>query len=554
MIEPITRTKLLDCRDHLLLELWLKKKEPQHPRPEQLGEGLWQTGGDGAFKEEILSAISQSREVICASSFIWSDEELTDALVQAAARGVRVYLLTGSAGQIKKWLDQERSLDNGRLESHTQLLDRMAGYVLVRSADLFHAKFLLADPIGSKLNSSEPGPAFLSTANLNPALTKSVDLGIRLVREDADALFNIFQRAFWELATYELFEPGEMTAITEIPEIPLDLERATGSLRCTFGNRATLKLPILDLIQKSKDYLIVSTYTVRADHETVKSIADAAIRGVDVKVMMRRLPANAEAALLLAKAGARVRAHDSLHAKAVISDGNAIVMTANLTPLGMDSGFEVGSVLDATRTELLRKTLSGWFETFPWEFSYKSSVGDHLGEACSPADWNGDLPLLIEEQKSIHLQEPIAAVSVLLMEETEPENIEEFARESLAHYVELNWQVAAPHLPNGATELKRISFREESYRRPVFEKDGDYFVLGDSKDKRAKRIAKKFKAGLVEERPEGATEIYERIGEEASYSPRLFELNGQKYVQLSATTELEDARKLAGEQQAFVVI
>ncbi|MDA0839838.1 MAG: phospholipase D-like domain-containing protein, partial [Planctomycetota bacterium] len=411
---------------------------------------------------------------------------MTAALLQAADRSVRVYLLTASALQIKKWLEHEGSSGGGQLERHTDLLDRMAGRVLVRSSDMFHAKFLLVDPDREETGSVSQGSAFLSTANLNPALTKSIDLGIELSPDDAYSLFGAFRTAFWDLSTHELFEPGTMKAIVDKPGSPP--ERSAGSLRFTLGDHTDLKTEILELIRTAANQLLVSAYTLKADHETVQSLADASKRGVEVKVLMRKLPSNAGAASFLAKAGAQIRAHDSLHAKAVVSDGKAIVMTANLDPLGMDRGFEIGCLLPEIRASRIHQTLQEWFEGFPWEYSIEPRLGDHIGEVSIPSSSNGVATGFIEAETSIQIEEPLTADSVLLMDKVEPANLNQIARSKWAHRVQLDWQVLPPSLPEGAKKLERSVPRDQPYRRPVFEKDGHYFVKGNKKDKRSKKL------------------------------------------------------------------
>ena len=98
----------------------------------------------------------------------------------------------------------------------------------------------------------------------------------------------------------------------------------------------------------------------------------------------RPRPAVAKAVAALSAAGVRVYAHDKLHAKAVLSEREAIVLTANLESQGLDQGFEVGVQLCSSAMADLRVTFEQWQEQFPWQFSSAAKRGHHLGEFCLP--------------------------------------------------------------------------------------------------------------------------------------------------------------------------
>src|SRR5262245_33788150 len=68
------------------------------------------------------------------------------ALIEAAKRGVRVYLLVATEARLDKEIRSDDSFGIKTVEEHKRLLDRLAGWVYVRSAEHFHAKFVVADP------------------------------------------------------------------------------------------------------------------------------------------------------------------------------------------------------------------------------------------------------------------------------------------------------------------------------------------------------------------------------------------------------------------------
>ena len=72
----------------------------------------------------------------------------------------------------------------------------------------------------------------------------------------------------------------------------------------------------------------------------------------------------AAAAGALGRVGAKGVAVDRLHAKALVADDQAIVMTANLERHGLDRGCELGLILDVDETLELMEVLDRWTPRF----------------------------------------------------------------------------------------------------------------------------------------------------------------------------------------------
>ena len=79
------------------------------------------------------------------SSFLLADKGVEDALLATAKRGVRVYVLLASEARLGKE-ESEGEFDKKVLELHKQMLTRLGGHVLFRSAPHFHAKVVVVDP------------------------------------------------------------------------------------------------------------------------------------------------------------------------------------------------------------------------------------------------------------------------------------------------------------------------------------------------------------------------------------------------------------------------
>ncbi len=121
-------------------------------------------------------------------------------------------------------------------------------------------------------------------------------------------------------------------------------------------------------------------------YETEKNALDG-LANTDVplnlRIFTRPRPANKEAMDKLAKAGAKIYAHDKLHAKAVLSETEGLVMTANLAKHGLDEGFEVGIVLDKKTQQTLKSTFEEWEQEFPWEYRPEGNRNQkEEGEIC----------------------------------------------------------------------------------------------------------------------------------------------------------------------------
>ncbi|WP_292421897.1 hypothetical protein, partial [Methanoregula sp.] len=77
--------------------------------------------------------------MICVSSFLIQKSRFTEALIEAAERGVAVFLLTARDEDLRKPSDEMMEGERERIEDHIALLKNLAGKVLVRTCDSFHA-------------------------------------------------------------------------------------------------------------------------------------------------------------------------------------------------------------------------------------------------------------------------------------------------------------------------------------------------------------------------------------------------------------------------------
>lgn len=508
MIEPIKLSQTRDLSAERLPDLWWRRRPTDAGTRESVALGVWQTGANGEFRRALVGAVDSAKQVVLVASFLLADAPLADAITRAADRGVRVYMLTASEQRVAKAPEDDEVFEQRMVEEHKQLLRRLAGRTLLRSAEHFHAKFLVVDPPWVDGGRTR---AFLSTANFNRALTDSVELGVELDPNQAVGLAQVFALAFWSEAERELVEVDRLASVGKPPAVPV-VPAGTGVLTTT-KESTSLRERVLTLVGGARRRLIVSSYGLSASHPVVLAIRDAAARGVAVTVLTRPRPAVLAAARVLAQAGALVRAHERLHAKAIVADGVGLVMSANLEAQGLDRGFEVG-IQTESASAALAGVLTEWEEGFPWEFRIGPQRKDVVGEVLIGDRRARDPKVAIVDLQTVALPPVPAADALALDRAPAPDTRVPPAAQLLPCRVRFEWEVRPPTLPRGATERLR------TVRRTTVGKDGKPLV--------------------VEER--------------AAYEPPVYEYMGSVYVKLRSQADIDAARHLAAELKGVVVV
>jgi cardiolipin synthase len=267
------------------------------------------------------------------------------------------------------------------------------------------------------------------------------------------------------------------------------------------------------LIKDARRELLVASYGLAADHVAVRAVVEAAKRGVRVTVLTRPRRAVAAGVAVLASAGVSVVGHDKLHAKALVVDGQALVMSANLEAQGLDQGFEVGAVLSGSVARGVEETLREWAAAFPWVYRADATRGDHLGDFCPVKAGLRDGVVKVTESYAQKVTEVIAPDALALDDAPAPALTPVAPRGALPRRVTFAWDVIPPSLPKGATERLRDVEREEpgkdgkpkktTTRIPhdprVFDHGGSVYVVldGSTDAERARQAARTFGATVV---------------------------------------------------------
>lgn len=369
-------SKDIDHRDDAIGPAWIPTVFSA-ARVEQWQEGVCSTGSKRVAADCIVKAIGQAQHTVIVSSFILSDETIARALLERAQRGIRVYVLLAAA-RAKKEPREDEDFDVRMYEAEKALLKSLGGYVLVRTAEYFHAKVVLVD--------APTGPGFLLTANLTTeALNRNEELAMELLPDERVAAHRWLGYAFWELAQNDLPTPDVLDG--HGPKGWMKLPSPAAELPVTAPGSTALREAALSIVERAQKELWVASFGWSNEHPVVQRIIERAKGGVSVMALARVRPTAMKALVALRAGGATVLGFPHLHAKALWNDrGEALVMSANLERRGLDEGFEMGVRVQGERAEAVRHELEAFAKTAQWKLVHELRVGDVLGKVQR---WNG---------------------------------------------------------------------------------------------------------------------------------------------------------------------
>lgn len=437
-------TSIINQRNYRLPPTWSSSQRETIRQP-KMGRGVHISGEGGELKERIANLLASARKKVVVSSFLLADRDVEGAILEAAERGVRVYVMLASEAR----LDNEPGdgeFERLVLAEHKDMLGRLGGWALIRSAPHFHAKMILVDP-------DESPAGLLLTANLTrEALERNEELAVELTPDEVKEAAELVRWAMWEGAEHEMVEPGNFRAVKPLGRV--DHPAPSPRVMATTSSVTQLREEALDLIDGTSRQLVVASYGWAADHPIVERLCARARQGVSLTVLARTRPAAMPALVALAEAGARVLGFKWLHAKALWSDsGRGLVMSANLEKHGLDDGFELGLRLKGERAEELRMRLERWSSQAAWELRPAPALGEMAGDALV---WHENqlLDLDVKPRLTVDLGS-VTAASALDLEAPVPDPPRTNGLPQPAHELECRWLVRAPALHPKAKEILR---------------------------------------------------------------------------------------------------
>ena len=458
-------SRVVSQRDYRMPPAWASRGTEARGQPE-LGRMVHASGRSRELAGRIVSLLAGAREKVVLSSFLLADREIEEAILAAAKRGVRVYVLLASEAR----LDIEETdgeFERAMWDQHREMLDRLGGHALFRSAPHFHAKFVLADPGRGQ------GAGILLTANLTrEALERNEELAVDLTREEVEEAFAVARWAFWEYAEHELVDPADRFRSVK----PVGCVGHPGRSRhvlATTSEARGLRDEATRLIEAASREIFVASFGWEKDHEIVEFLCIRAREGLPVTALARIRGSQMPALLALAEAGARVLGFKWLHAKALCVDGgSALIMSANLQPDGLDRGFELGVPLDGDRAHEVRGRLVEWSRAARWKLLVSPTLGDIHGDALV---WQRNRldEMTVEAERRVDLGS-VTAESLDKMNDTRPPDPPLTGElPEPAHEIVYEWCVNPPLLAARAKPVMRPSAHSDgkptTYDPPVFD-------------------------------------------------------------------------------------
>ena len=464
----LIKTIEMDNRATVVENVWAETGQAGEAETDSSQDGVWTSGPRGSILRSLVSAIESAQECVCLSSFLFSESSLGTALISAASRGVRVYTLSSPYRTLDRDTPDQDGEPRERVEEYKQFLDSIAGHILLRAADHFHSKFLLADPRSPSISRG-----ILCTANFNKALTENLEIAVDLTPAELKGVFQQFRVGFWNESSEELLRARQFTPVSPRPtsiRVPHRLDSVLTTVRSERSEigHNTIRDSLQRFIRESEGPLIASVYSVNSDHDTVKELASCA-RDRHITLIVRPRLLDTISYRALAEAGAEVLGHDRLHAKAIVSQKNgepaAIVMTANLESKGLDQGFETGLYLEGVRARRIKSILEGWTKACRWKFNSGVQIGDLRGKVMVQGAKHYE-ERAVDNETSVD-----AGVLKQTTLEAEPSPDTKKLSSYLAHRVILSYTIERPRLPRGATQIE-----DPESPLPVYRRGGNMFI------------------------------------------------------------------------------
>lgn len=430
--------KIVDQRDTLMPPTWISLDNTKKLRRPATASVHISTRSN-TLDNRVCELLEQAEQIIVVSTFLLASPKVEQTLIDAADRGVRVYVMLASEARLgQAETDDDFGLEV--LEYHKEMLKRLVGRVLLRSAPQYHAKVVVIDP--------ETAPrGILLTANLTrKALTRNEELAVDLTPSEVNDVWAILRWAMWELAEHELIDASRRFAAVK----PINsIEPPRVDLPVTTPSHDTLRKQALTIIDSANSRLIVASFGWGFEHPVIHRLVERVEEGLEVVVLARIRPSVMPALLRLAKAGANVYGFQYLHAKAIWSDSNqALVMSANLESYGLDTGFELGVYLQGSRAVQLEKNLTHWCAKALWRLECQPALGNVNGHARL---WVKNKLEDIEIHKSIEVdlgEQTASSADELIIEMPALETTGVLPHP--AHEVVCTWTVSAPILQKNA--------------------------------------------------------------------------------------------------------
>ena len=323
--------------------------------------------GNAALKNEILKIINKAKYVLKICSFIITDKEIFNAILEKAKKTqVAIFILT--------------QLDSAKLENAISLVDFITEEEIKENPSRTHLKFikLLYDngihvraslSAHSKFIVSDRTNGFITSANFTtPSLTFNTESGIYLDETSSKELDKLFDVIFLQGTTYKQFlgtrKKGKMLVVQSEVIINTNLLPVANhsSLRYTCESLSNNLLEeVINVINQADDFIYFSTYSIvvlNALPALIQALKNAIRRDVAISIFCRGMNYRNDhlaGVSELYEIGCKIYGDFYNHSKGVINEKSGLIFTANIDGQhGFTNGFEVGFILnESQRVEFL---------------------------------------------------------------------------------------------------------------------------------------------------------------------------------------------------------
>lgn len=331
-----------------------------------------------ALKEEILSLIINTQSVLKICSFILTDREIFEKLLERAKScQIAIFILTqlDNSKLINTSLLTEEEFVEQTNATHLSYIKTLYDNgAHVRASDSAHAKFIISD--------REIG--FIMSANITtPSLTLNTESGVHIDSQDVGSLDNLFDVIFQKGTLYRQYISSSRKAKGFVVQTDITIkkewlpESAESRIRYSYEELThNLYEEIIALIKTAKEYIYISTYSiVKLENlpEFVTEIKNARIRGVNIFIFCRGMNHRSDHLLgcnILAKLGCVIYADTFNHSKGIINEFKGLLFTANIDGThGLKNGFEVGYLLNEAQRKDFLEIHKHLIKTSPYVFN-----------------------------------------------------------------------------------------------------------------------------------------------------------------------------------------
>jgi len=513
MFEVIKKERTISYEDEIIENCWICKdfkqlnKENNYFKDTRISQNILISGIDKNLLNKLNDSIDRSNEMICITSYIFSEPDIKRHLLKASKRGIRVYMLTASNKHLKERPDEDDDFNKRMYIEMDNLFNELQGKIKIRTSENFHTKFLLIDPLNPVTRKG-----FLLTSNfdtkglkgriINDRLKVNPEICIRLSNQEIIDFFNQFCYGFWIESTGE-------SKIDGFFPIKSQLNKDFKLKNVIFNSREYhhLDKAIIDLITNHPGKLIICTYGISTDNIIFKKIIDELKSGREVIILTRPRDKNMPALLELIEKGAIVYGHDDIHAKVILIENHrdikGILMTANIENISFSTSFESAKILNRDEAQAILKILENWIKNFPLV----------LKNTCSKKDIKGEIRIWNSYKSELEKKEIIEVFTVEIETDNLSKSIENYYDSKIPERnfkkpnndkkiykkIKYKYKIVPPTLPIKAKKFEiedksEVNKNLKNNNLPIYKlKDKFYIVIKDpSQIENAKRLAKKY--------------------------------------------------------------